>query len=262
MPPPPFWIVFDVKSSLKKKACFICGGHIIRCDLNTYDLTVKTLSIHLFHIISIANKLEILCGDVGNAFISAYRNEKVWTRAGLEFGPALNGKALSSLSRHFMACPHPATEHWRAHFTETLHSLGFSSSRGDQDVWLCLHEDELGYDYISIQVDDFTIATKEPFQWMGEIQSCYIIKDIGPPKYYLGNDYFTGKDGDHYVGSSTYVCKAIKKIKSKFGKLTPEHIPAPPGDHPEDDLSPLCLADEMKVFQGLLSMAHWIVLLG
>jgi hypothetical protein len=98
---------------------------------------------------------------------------------------------------------------------------------------------------------------------MGEIQSCHITKDIGPPKYYLGNDYFTGKDGHRYVGSSTYVCKAIWKVKSKFGELTPECTPTPPDDHPEDDLSPLCLADEMKVFDGLLSTAaQWIVLLG
>jgi hypothetical protein len=68
---------------------------------------------------------------------------------------------------------------------------------------------------------------------MGEIQSYYIIKEIGPPKCYLGNDYFTGKDGH----SSTYVCETIQKVKSKFGELTPEHTPAPPNDHPEDNLS-------------------------
>jgi hypothetical protein len=37
------------------------------------------------------------------------------------------------------------TESWRAHFAETLHSLCFSSSWVDQDVWLDLHEDESGY---------------------------------------------------------------------------------------------------------------------
>jgi hypothetical protein len=84
-------------------------------------------------------------------------------------------------------------------------------------------------------------------------------KDIGPPKYYVGNDYFTRKDGHHYIGSSTYVCETIQKVKLKFGELTPEYSPAPPDDHPEDDLSPLCLAGEMKVFQGQLGTAQWIV---
>jgi hypothetical protein len=45
----------------------------------------------------------------------------------------------------------------------------------------------------------------------------------------------------------------------KSGELTLECTPMPPDDHPEDDLSHLCLADERKVFQGLLGMAQWIV---
>jgi hypothetical protein len=42
-----------------------------------YASTIKMLSICLLHVIAIANKLEILCGDVGNAFVNAYMNEKV-----------------------------------------------------------------------------------------------------------------------------------------------------------------------------------------
>jgi hypothetical protein len=72
-------IVLNVKSSLKRKARVVAGGHVIRCDLNTYALTVKTLSIHLLYIIAAANKLPILCGDVGNAFVNAFTNEKTWT---------------------------------------------------------------------------------------------------------------------------------------------------------------------------------------
>jgi hypothetical protein len=74
----PLQIVFNAKSSLKRKACLVCGSNVIQCHLNMYASTVKTLSICLLHIIAIANKLEILCGDVRNAFVNAYMNEKVW----------------------------------------------------------------------------------------------------------------------------------------------------------------------------------------
>jgi hypothetical protein len=58
------------------------------------------------------------------------------------------------------------------------------------------------------------------------------------------------------------VYEAIQKFKSKFGELTLECTLTPPDDHLEDNLSPLCSADETKVFQGLLGIAQWIVLLG
>jgi hypothetical protein len=99
--------------------------------------------------------------------LNAYMNEKVWTRAGPEVCPSLNGKALV-IVKELYGMP-PSTEHWRANFAETLHSLGISSSWGYQDVWLCLREDEAGYHYNCTHVDDVTITTKEPFQCMGEI---------------------------------------------------------------------------------------------
>jgi hypothetical protein len=68
--------------------------------------------------------------------------------------------------------------------------MGFVALHSDQDVWLCVHEDKSGYDYICTHVDDFKIVTKDPWKYMKIIQSQYIVKDIGPPLYYLGNDYF------------------------------------------------------------------------
>jgi hypothetical protein len=109
--------------------------------LNTHASTQNIEHLPSY-IIAIANKLEILCGDVGNAFINAFMNEKVWTRAGLEFGPSLNGKALIIVFKALYGMSLSA-KHWRANFAETLCSLGFSSSQVDLDVWLCLHEDEL-----------------------------------------------------------------------------------------------------------------------
>ena len=256
----PLRLIFDVKSSLKQKARLVCGGHVLKTDLNTYASTVKTLSIRLIHLIAAANELEVLCGDVSCAFVNAFTNEKVWTRAGPEFGPALEGKPLVIVKALYGM--KTSAERWRAHFAATLRSFGFESSRADSDVWLRARENKSGYDYICTHVDDFTIAAKDPAHWMSLIESNYSVKDIGPPKYYLGNDYITDSDGSRYIGSSTYVCEALRKIESRFGVLSKERTPAPPSDHPEQDTSALCSPDEHKNFQGLIGTAQWIVLLG
>lgn len=84
-------------------------------------------------------------------------------------------------------------------------------------------------------MDDFTIFVKDPNAYMAVIQSMYIVHDVGPPKYYLGNDYFWDKDGNAYIGSSTFVMEAIWKVEQKIGILMCEQLPSPPLDHPELD---------------------------
>lgn len=155
-----------------------------------------------------------------------------------------------------------SAERWRSHFAQTLRSMGFFASRSDQDVWLRERDDKSGYEYICTHVDDFKIVAKDPWHYMKIIQSQYIVKDIGPPSYYLGNDYFVRPDGFRYVGSSTYVKEALRRVQDKFGELTKERSPAPRDDHPELDESALCTPDEIRIFQGLIGTAQWIVLLG
>ena len=94
------------------------------------------------------------------------------------------------------------------------------------------------------------------------IQATYLVRDVGPPKYYLGNDFFRDKEGHQYMGSSTYVVEALRKIESKVGNLTPERSACAPGDHPELDETPPCDLTDTRTFQGLLGVAQWIVMLG
>eukprot|EP00957_Ditylum_brightwellii_P149397 11378486-Ditylum_brightwellii.AAC.1 len=52
------------------------------------------VSIKLLHVISQRAGLNALCGDIGNAYVNAYTMEKVYTVAGPEFGPGLEGKIV------------------------------------------------------------------------------------------------------------------------------------------------------------------------
>ena len=255
----PLRLIFDVKSDGRRKARLVVGGHVVRCDLNTYASTVKTLSVRLLHVIAEANGLTPLCGDVGNAFVNSFTNEKVYCRAGPEFGP-LEGKTLIVVKSLYGL--KSSAERWRAHFADTLRSMGFVSSRADSDVWLRCREDETGYDYICTHVDDFTIFAKEPWPYMRKLQSLYVIRDVVPPHYYLGNDFFRDADGGKYIGSSTYVSEAINKLEATIGVLSKERSPCLPGDHPELDTSALLDPDSHRFFQMLIGMGVWIVQLG
>jgi hypothetical protein len=93
--------------------------------LNTYASTVKTLSVRLLHLIAETNDLTALSGDLGNAFVNSFTNEKVYCRAGPEFGP-LEGKTLIVVKSLYGL--KSSAERWRAHFADTLRSMGFESS--------------------------------------------------------------------------------------------------------------------------------------
>ena len=54
--------------------------------LSTRATVVKSISVRLLDLIADANGLQVLCGDIGNAFIQAMTKEKIYTRVGPEFG--------------------------------------------------------------------------------------------------------------------------------------------------------------------------------
>eukprot|EP00957_Ditylum_brightwellii_P211906 15366746-Ditylum_brightwellii.AAC.2 len=69
------------------------GGHLINIlDNKVYLSNVKGISVKLLHVISQSAGLDVLCGDIGNAYVNAYTTEEVYAVAGPEFGPGLEGK--------------------------------------------------------------------------------------------------------------------------------------------------------------------------
>jgi Reverse transcriptase (RNA-dependent DNA polymerase) len=256
----PLQMIFDIKPDSRRKARLVAGGHVVKCDVNTYASKVKSLSVKLLHVIADANGLWTLCGDIGNAFVNSYTNEKIYTQAGPEFGPTLQGKTMLIVKSLYGL--QSLAERWRAHFASTLQSMGFVSLRADQDVWIRKRDDNSGYDYICTHVDDFSIFAKDPDAYMSVIKDLYVVRDIGPPKYYLGTDFFRDTAGKAYMGSSTYVTEAVRKVEKKVGILWKERSPCAEGDQPELDTSLLLDTDNTRLFQNLIGVAQWIAQLG
>ena len=254
-------LIFTVKQDLRRKVRLVAGGHLIDAlDHDIYSSTVKGVSVKLLQVIAHSASLDILCGDIGNAYVNAYTNEQVYAYAGSEFG-AKEGyviiikKALYGLKT--------SGERWHAHLADTLRSIGFVPTRYDKDVWIRYNaEGGESYEYISTYVDDLMIVSRHPHQVMNVIKEIYIVKSIGPLSYYLGNDYKKDKQGRWCVGCKKYIMEATKRVESMFGALKKFTHPAETGDHPELDESPVLSEDMHRKFQMLIGMLVWINVLG
>ena len=129
-------IIFDIKlgENFRRKARLVADGHKTEPPSSvTYSSVVSRDSVRLCLLYAALNELDVLAGDIENAYLTAPCREKVWTRGGKEFG-SLEGqvfiivKALYGLKSSGAA--------FRAHLAEQLDSINFKSGIADPDVWL------------------------------------------------------------------------------------------------------------------------------
>ena len=73
----------------------VAGGHMTETpDSMTYASVVSHETVRLALVIAAYNYLEVKCGDVLNAYITATIDEKFWTTLGPEFGNGARKRAL------------------------------------------------------------------------------------------------------------------------------------------------------------------------
>src|SRR5687768_7366466 len=128
-------MIFNVKQDLQYKARLVAGGPLIDAlDYNIYFSTVKGISMRLLHVIAHRNRLQQLNSIVGNAYVNAFTNKKVYAIAGPKFGKNLEGKMIIIVKLLYSLCT--LLEHWHAHFSDSLRSLNFKPTRFNGDVWI------------------------------------------------------------------------------------------------------------------------------
>ena len=70
----------------RKGRLVLAGGHLVDPKgINSRSTIVKDISVRLLDLIAHRDNLPILCGNIGNAFITADCLEKIYSRAGPEF---------------------------------------------------------------------------------------------------------------------------------------------------------------------------------
>ena len=87
-------VIFDVKMDFTRKARFVAGGHTTDTSSSiTYSSVVLRDSVRLAFLVAGLNDLDVLAGDVTNAYLNAKCREKIWFEGGIETGED-KGKVL------------------------------------------------------------------------------------------------------------------------------------------------------------------------
>lgn len=155
----------------------------------TYSSVVNRDSIRIAFLVAMLNDINILAADIGNTYLQAPAQEKVYTTAGPEFGPNNVGKAVIDVRAMYGLKSSGAA--WRAKFSKTLRSMNFVPSYADPDVWMRPATKDTGseyYEYILVYVDDILVLSATPLPIMKTIHKAYCLKeDPARPSQYLGS---------------------------------------------------------------------------
>ena len=268
-------MVFDIKSSLKRKARFVAGGHLTDPPKESvYSSVVTRDSVRIAFTIAALNGLDILAADVQNAYLNAPTKERVWFKAGLEFGPDNVGKPVKVVRALYGLKSSGAR--WRDHMANTLRSGRFRSCYADPDVWMRKNRKPDGtpyWEYVLCYVDDVLAISHDPQSIMDYLNTAYTLKpdSIKPPDEYLGaqiRKYRVPGDKEVWAMSSDlYVKRAIADVETELDKIgqklkTKATTPLSSTYRPELDQSPELDATRANYYQGLIGILRWMVELG
>ena len=256
----PIHMTFDVKFDLRRKARLVAGGNWTDpSDQDVYSGVVSIEAVRIALFLAELNGMPICAADVGNAFLHGVTKEKIYTKAGPEFGPDLEGKFLIVYKSLYGLKTSAAR--WHEALADTLVSLGFKTSKADNDLWMRDCGDH--YEYIATYVDDLLIIGKDPMAIIQALKKLYPLKGVGSPEYYLGGDIMRGKDGRLVTSAKTYIKRICEKIEKVMEwKLRHYGSPMDPGYHPECDESDLLVGEDISKYRMMVGCLNWLVTLG
>ena len=268
-------MIFDVKigETFRRKAHLVAGGHTTDAPSTlTYSSVVSRDSIRIALTIAALNELEVMACNIQNAYLTANCREKIWTRAGPEFGSESGtimviGKALYGLKSS------GAT--FRAHLAETLYDIRFVPTRADPDVWhrLAVKEDGFEYyEYVLCNVDDILAISHKAKDALTAVQAIFKLKDdkIEPPGMYLRATLSVMED-DGVRGwcmtSDKYVKAAVENVEHVLARVNqwlPSECKTPmtAGYRPECDVSEELTSVVVQRSQELIGVLRWAAELG
>jgi hypothetical protein len=267
-------MVFDVKMDLTRKARLVAGGH--KTDPpkeSVYSSVVSRDSVRIALLLAALNDLDVLVADVQNAYLNAPTKEKVWTRAGMEFGSNRGRPAKIVMALYGLKS---SGARWRDHMANTLREAGFQSCYADPDVWMRAGVKPNGdkyWEYVLCYVDDLLVISHNPKAVMDFLAKRYTLKkgSVKEPDTYLGANVkkwnIRGSDNPDKtrwaMSSDPYVKRAIQDVESKL-ELNGLHLgtkastPLSSGYRPELDVSPELDDQHANYYQGLIGVLRWM----
>lgn len=280
----PYHIVFDIKFDLTRKARLVAGGHKHKNvpAFESYSSVASRETIRLIFLIAAMNNLDIMAGDIGNAYLNAPCKEKVHIICGPElFGKENEGKTAVIVRALYGLKSAGAS--WRNHLSSMIkEELKYKSCKADQDTYYKVKTRPDGtkyYAYLVVYVDDILSIDVKPKIALDMIDSHFKLKpgSVSFPNHYLGTDIrnwkvtsFDGSDINTYaMGSASYVKEAVKICENRMTELGlsyPTSKPKMPftslSYRPELDGTPECNDKLTTLYQNLIGICRWMCELG
>ena len=143
-----FHMIFDVKmKNFRLKARLVAGGHTTKAPaVVTYAIVVSRETVCIALTIAALNNLQVKCGDVLNAYITAPVTELIWTTLAPEFGYDQGRTAI--VVRDFYDLKSSSAA-FHKNLGECMSGIGYKTCLADPDLWLNLEVRDDGVEYYS-----------------------------------------------------------------------------------------------------------------
>lgn len=252
--------VFDVKHDGRHKARLVADGHLTDVPTESvYSGVVSLRGLRLILFLAELNGMETWATDIGNAYLEAETREKVYIKAGPEFGERQGHtliifKALYGLRSSGLR--------WHERLADCLRGMGFAPCKSEPDIWMRRVDDH--YEYIGVYVDDLCIASKDPKSIIQQLQSNhgFNLKGTGPISFHLGCDFVRDQEGVLCIRPAKFIDKMTSAYEQFFGTKPPRtnvKSPLEKGDHPETDTSDFLTDEQKSIYQSLIGSLQWAV---
>lgn len=268
-------IIFDVKLSegFRRKARFVADGHKVETPPSvSYSSVVARDSVRICLMLAALNDLDVMCVDIQNAYLTAPNREKVYIKAGPEFGEEegqwmIVVRALYGLRG--------AGASFRSFLASKLDDLGFVPCVADPDVWMraaTKSDGEQFYEYMLCYVDDIMCISDDAESTLKELGKTFQFKndEIKPPDMYLGatlKKRTLNGVPRWSVTSDEYLKAAVENLENQLkakGMSLPKPLSTPTNLNVtfELDDSRLLDAEEITHYQELIGILRWATELG
>ena len=174
-------LVFALKFDCSHKARLVADGHLTPEPIeNIYSGVASLRNLMLVIFLGKLNNLDIWGADIGNAYLEAFTDEKLYTVAGAEFHELeryilIFLKALYGLKS--------SGKRWAEVIHGILRDMKVLPSRADPCIWLRKAPNLRCYEYIAVYVDDLCIAAESPSATFQYFKSKYHLKVKGDGKF-------------------------------------------------------------------------------